>query len=142
MIISVKAYYPILELTILSDHGTLLDSSSTQGSAMPMRLLDRLSRETLPCGLTESRDLFNLHILKAAGYVQATIPLPYCSFDGRWHREPATVRRLTPLGRAVLGYLKPTFASRAPARDPAATDGAARIDSPKFKIPPRGGQDA
>lgn len=71
---------------------------------MPMKLLDRISRETMPVEVTDFKDLFNIHILRAAGYIFASIPLSYYARDGKWHREPATILQITPLGRMVLRY--------------------------------------
>jgi hypothetical protein len=109
---------------------------------MPMKLLEQISRKTMPVELTGSKDVFNLHILRAAGYVYATIPLAHYSIDGRWHREPATVRQLTPLGYAVLKYLKPTHLNQIFEKTSDAMSKMLHIDAAAFKMPPQSEKDA
>lgn len=105
---------------------------------MPMKLLERLSKKTMPVEMTDPKDVFNLYILKAAGYIYATIPFPHYALDGRWHREPATVRQLTPLGYTVLNYLQPTHVAQAIEKTSAVMSRMIHVDPTTFKVPPRG----
>lgn len=104
---------------------------------MPMKLLHRLSRETMPFEMTDPKDLYNLQILRAAGYISASIPLPYYAFDRKWHREPATIHQLTPLGYMVLRYLGSIHSNRIVAVNVDAMKKIARNDPLAFKALPR-----
>jgi hypothetical protein len=104
---------------------------------MPMKLLEQISKQTMPVEMTDPKDVFNLYILKAAGYVFVTIPLPHYSSDGRWHRAPATVRQITPLGHTVLKYLKPIDLTEVSEKTSAVIRKMIQVDRLAFKVPPR-----
>jgi hypothetical protein len=103
-----------------------------------MKLLEQLSEKTMPVEVKDPKDVFNLYILQAAGYVYATIPFPHYSSDGSWHREPATVRQITPFGHMVLKYLTPTHLTQAFEETSAAMRKMLQVDTSAFKAPPRG----
>jgi len=112
-------------------------SPSNEEYVVPMKLLAELSRASMPFQTTDREDLLKLRILRAWGYIQVTIPLPSPAFDGHWHRNPATVHRLTYLGRAMLRCLVPAGLDRVPEGGMAATGEVVRTDPLSFRVPPR-----
>jgi hypothetical protein len=101
-----------------------------------MELLGWLSNQVMPVALKEPKDVFNLHVLRAAGYVHATIPFPHCALDGHWYREAATVRGLTPLGHTVLKFLGSNSWRHESVEKRVSSTNGDHSDSSSFKIPP------
>jgi hypothetical protein len=87
---------------------------------VPMKLLDQLYDTAMPAELAESTEVCKLRILRVAGHVYASIPLPCVTLDGRWHQEPATVHQVTPLGHKVLRYFGPARSTQVLEKDRAA----------------------
>lgn len=73
---------------------------------MPITLLHRLARETLPIAVTGGGSIDALRVLAMAGHVIATIPRPVRSLTG-YDQPPATVSAITPLGRQMLTRFPP-----------------------------------
>ncbi len=74
---------------------------------MPMDLLHQLAHAEIPATVTGPAAIYNLHVLRAAGHVYATIPSPHLDCDGHWQQAPATVHLVTALGYKVLRYFGP-----------------------------------
>ena len=68
---------------------------------MPMELLSRLCKATLPCHVSEEDDIEKLSVLRAAQLIEADIP-PMSEDGGYlWFSGPAIVRRVTEDGFAA-----------------------------------------
>jgi hypothetical protein len=71
---------------------------------MPMDYLRKIEKADFPLRVEDSNDINNVAVLKAAGLVEAELEeVP--SGDPAERCEVAVVRRITPLGRAMLERL-------------------------------------
>ncbi|MGJ7489502.1 hypothetical protein [Variovorax sp. ZT4R33] len=68
---------------------------------MSLRLLHQLAQVALPVNLFSGEEVDHLRVLRLAGHVKATIPLPVRTLYG-YDQPPATVEAVTPQGQRML----------------------------------------
>lgn len=76
-------------------------SPSSQSQSVSLRLLHQLAQSALPVNLFSGEEVDHLRVLRLAGHVKATIPLPVRTLYG-YDQPPATVEALTPQGLRML----------------------------------------
>ena len=69
---------------------------------MPMDYLHRIENAEFPLTVTDIKEIGYVAILKAAGLVEAAVPLPYRDPDGTTVQGPAIVAEITEKGREEL----------------------------------------
>ncbi len=69
---------------------------------MPIHLLSRLARQSLPAIVENGGDIDAVRILVLAGHVKALVPAPTRQPFGPTVQPPATVTEITRLGRLML----------------------------------------
>lgn len=72
----------------------------------PLRYLLYMERNGLPLTVEEPADIAHVRALLAAGFVDATIPLPSMERGSFGEQPPATVHRLTRHGRLEVERLR------------------------------------
>lgn len=72
-----------------------------QGFTVSLTLLHQLAQASLPVNLFSGEEVDRLRVLRLAGHVKATIPLPVRTLYG-YDQPPATVEAVTPLGLRML----------------------------------------
>ncbi|MGO4396340.1 hypothetical protein AB4Z46_33840 [Variovorax sp. M-6] len=73
---------------------------------MPMDYLRRIENAEFPLSVTDINEIGYVAILKAAGLVEAAVPLPYRDPDGTTVQAPAIVAEITQKGREELARLR------------------------------------
>lgn len=69
---------------------------------MPMDFLRRIAERDLPCTVYDPGEIDHLRVLRAAGLIQAFIPLPDRLNRGQMCQKAAQVLAITQKGRDVL----------------------------------------
>ena len=72
---------------------------------MPMDYLRRIEYAEFPLTVTDIKEIGYVAILKAAGLVEAVVPLPYRDPDDTTVQGPAIVAEITQKGREELARL-------------------------------------
>lgn len=84
----------------VSDAATAAHAAQ-QGPFVSLLLLHQLAQASLPVNLFSGEEVDSLRVLRLAGHVKATIPLPVRTLHG-YDQPPATVEAVTPLGHWML----------------------------------------
>ena len=69
---------------------------------MPMDCLRRIAERDLPCSIYDLAEIDKLRVLRAAGLIQAFIPLPDRLNRGQMCQKAAQVLAITQKGREAL----------------------------------------
>ena len=74
---------------------------------MPMDCLRRIAERDLPCTVYDLGEIDNLRVLRAAGLIEAFLPMPDRLKRGQMSQKPAQVLAITQKGREALkGHLE------------------------------------